>query len=83
MYESVWLLILTWEKNNERDCFLEAVCFEKGAESWNMHIKAEIGFCLGKSYRRRCRGKVRGREIGKLGEARSLGPVWCRKESRQ
>lgn len=83
MYESVWLLILTWEKNNERDGVLEEVCFEKGAKSWNMHIKVEIGFCLGKSYRRRCRGKVRGREIGRLGGACSLGPVWYWKESKQ
>lgn len=32
-----------------------------------MHTKAGTGFCLGKSYRRRCRGKVRGRELGKSG----------------
>lgn len=76
------LLIITWKKNNGRDGLLEEVCVEKGAECWNLHVKAEIGFCLGKLYRRRCRGKVR-RETGKLGETSFLGCVWHWKESKQ
>lgn len=60
------------------------VLAEVGSEKpWNTHVKAEISFCIGKSYRRRCSSKVRAIEMRKLGQAHSLPPVWYWKESKQ
>lgn len=73
-------MVLTWEKNNEEVEFLAEVGSEK---TCNTHVKAEISFCIGKSYRRRCSSKVRAIEMRKLGQAHSLPPVWYWKESKQ
>lgn len=63
--------------------FLAKVHSEKSTKTWNTHVKAEISFCIGKSYRRRCSSKVRAVEMRKLGQAHSLPPVWYWKESEQ